>query len=167
MFYIHKTCDCEKGLRALIDMHFAMKNIEEQLKENKDEKLEKQYRKMKEEYLKEFDKYEMKSSNLKASSKKVVVVFNTIEQKEKVHAALKMSEIVKFFHYFSKLLGYKSDAINYYSERIAEPQEIYWKYIGESSTHKQKVRIETTVIGVALVLVCFAIFYFPLLKVDQ
>lgn len=78
-----------------------------------------------------------------------------------------MSEFTKFCYYSSKLVGYKSASINYYSERIAEPQEIYWKYIGESSTHKQKVRIETTIIGVALVLICFAIFYFPLLKVDQ
>lgn len=39
MFYIHKTCDCDKSLRALIDMHFAMKNIEEQLKDSKDDKL--------------------------------------------------------------------------------------------------------------------------------
>jgi len=58
-----------------------------------------------------------------------------------VHLYLKMNEFSKFAHYMSKILGMKSDPIGYYSERLSEPQEIYWKYIGESSTHKQKVRM--------------------------
>lgn len=29
-----------------------------------------------------------------------------------------------------KLFGMKNDSVGYYSERMAEPQEIYWKYIG-------------------------------------
>jgi hypothetical protein len=122
---------------------------------------------MKEQYMKLFDKYEREASNLKASSKKVIVVFSTLEEKEVVHKKLKMSEITKFWFYFTKLLGQKSESVSFYSERIAEPQEIYWKYIGESSTHKQKVRIETTLIGVGLVLLVFVIFYFPMLKIDQ
>lgn len=79
------------------------------------EKFQKEYRKMKGEYLQHFDKYEKELRNLKASSKKVVAVFNTIEQKEKVHKALRMSEMKKFFHYFSKMLGCKSESIGYYS----------------------------------------------------
>lgn len=77
---------------------------------------------MKEQYLKLYDKYEKEASNLKASSKKIIVVFNTVTEKEIVHKKLKMSELVKFWYYFTKLLGCKSEAIGYYSERIAEPQ---------------------------------------------
>ena len=65
------------------------------------------------------------------------------------------------------MLGMRSDPIGYYSERLAEPQEIYWNNIGESSTHKQKVRLETTFIGIGFMLLCFAIFYFPMYKVDE
>jgi hypothetical protein len=41
------------------------------------------------------------------NSKKVMVVFNTIEEKEKVHANLKLNRFVKFSYYISKLLGFK------------------------------------------------------------
>lgn len=49
------------------------------------------------------------------NSKKILVVFNTIDQKEKVHAKLKMNEALKFLHYMSKILGIKSSPIGYYS----------------------------------------------------
>lgn len=62
-------------------MHFVMKNVEAKLAQDPNEKLQKEYFKMKEQYLKDFDQYEKEYSNLKASSKKVIVVFNTIEQK--------------------------------------------------------------------------------------
>ena len=58
------------------------------------------------------------------------MVFNTIDQKEKVHAKLKMNEALKFLHYMSRILGLRSSPIGYYSERLAEPQEIYWNNIG-------------------------------------
>lgn len=61
----------------------------------------------------------------------------------------------------------KSDPIGYYSERIAEPQELYWNNIGESSTHKQKVRMETTFIGIGFMFLSFAVFYFPMYKIDE
>jgi hypothetical protein len=78
-----------------------------------------------------------------------------------------MNEGLKFLHYMSKMLGMKSDPIGYYSERLAEPQEIYWNNIGESSTHKQKVRMETTFIGIGFMILSFGIFYFPMYKVDE
>lgn len=95
------------------------------------------------------------------------MVFNTIDQKEKVHAKLKMNEALKFLHYMSKILGIKSSPIGYYSERLAEPQEIYWNNIGESSTHKQKVRLETTFLGIGFMIISFAILYFPMYKIDE
>jgi hypothetical protein len=84
-----------------------------------------------------------------------------------VHKALKMNEGIKFLHYMSRICGMKSDPISYYSERVAEPQELYWNNIGESSTHKQKVRMETTFIGIAFMILSFAIFYFPMYKIDE
>ena len=60
----------------------------------------------------------------------MVIVFNTFEQKERIHKALRVNEFIKFMHYCSKILGCKSEPIGYYSERIAEPQEVHWKYIG-------------------------------------
>ena len=53
-----------------------------------------------------------------------------MEEKEAVHKQLRMNELTKFWFYFTKAVGCKSESIGYYSERIAEPQEIYWKYIG-------------------------------------
>lgn len=52
-----------------------------------------------------------------------------------------MNGLVKFTHYFFRLFKSKIEPINYYSERLTEPQEVLWKNIGESSTKKQKVRI--------------------------
>jgi CRISPR/Cas system-associated endonuclease/helicase Cas3 len=49
------------------------------------------------------------------NGKKILVVFNTIEQKEHVHKALKMNEFFKFLHYMSKMFQLKSDPIGYYS----------------------------------------------------
>lgn len=80
---------------------------------------------------------------------------------------LKMNEGLKFLHYMSKMLQLKSDPIGYYTERVAEPQEIYWNNIGESSTHKQKVRMQTTFIGIGFMFLSFAIFYFPMYKIDE
>ncbi len=101
------------------------------------------------------------------NTKKILIVFNTIEQKENIHNKLKMSEFFKFLHYMSKIFKFKSDPIGYYSERVSEPQELYWGNIGESSTHKQKVRMETTLIGVGFMLLSFAVFYFPMYKIDE
>lgn len=119
-----------------------------------------------EEYLSLYDESEVLKENMNKNSKKILVVFNTIEQKEKVHQMLKMNEGLKFLHYMSKMLQLKSDPISYYTERVAEPQEIYWNNIGESSTHKQKVRMETTFIGIGFMFLSFAIFYFPMYKID-
>lgn len=114
-----------------------------------------------------YDRVDLLRENINKNTKKIIVVFNTIEEKEMVHRHLKMNECTKFVHYISKIMGCKSDPISYYSERVAEPQEIHWKYIGESSTYKQKVRIETTVLGIGFMLLSFAIFYFPMIKIDE
>lgn len=107
------------------------------------------------------------TENQKKPTKKVIVVFNTIEQKEKIHKSLRMNEFVKFWHYIAKILNIEKNPIDYYSERISEPQEIYWKYIGESSTNKQKARLQTTLYGVLLIIISFAVFYFPMIKIDE
>lgn len=95
------------------------------------------------------------------------MVFNTIEEKEQVHSSLKLNSFVKFGYYISKLLGFKRNSIGYFSERIAEPQEIYWKFIGESSTQKEKVRIQTTIVGASFICISFAALYFPMLEIDN
>ena len=84
-----------------------------------------------------------------------------------VHKKLRLNELVKFWFYFTKLIACKSEAIGYYSERLSEPQEIHWKYIGESSTVKQMARIKTSIIGIGIAILVFMAFYFPMLKVDQ
>ena len=109
----------------------------------------------------------MLRDGINRNTKKILIVFNTIEQKENVHKKLKMSEFFKFLHYMSKIFKFKSDPIGYYSERVGEPQELYWGNIGESSTHKQKVRMETTLIGVGFMFLSFAVFYFPMYKIDE
>jgi uncharacterized membrane protein YvlD (DUF360 family) len=114
-----------------------------------------------------YDETMILGESINKNSKKILVVFNTIDQKEKVHAALKMSEIKKSIHYISKMLGIKSSPIGYYSERLVEPQELHWNNIGESSTHKQKVRMETTFLGIGFMLLSFAILYFPMYKIDE
>lgn len=121
MFYLHKTCEYNTSFKGLVDLHFEMKQAESVM-ENGDGKAAQQYLKLKEKYLKLYDKYERESSNLKASSKKVIVVFNSASQMEEVHKRLKMNEAVKFWFYLTKLLGCKSEAIGFYSERVAEPQ---------------------------------------------
>ena len=121
MFYLHKTCEYSTSFKGLVDLHFEMKQAESVM-ENGDGKAAQQYLKLKEKYLKLYDKYERESSNLKASSKKVIVVFNSASQMEEVHKRLKMNEAVKFWFYLTKLLGCKSEAIGFYSERVAEPQ---------------------------------------------
>ena len=78
-----------------------------------------------------------------------------------------MNGLFKFAHYFFRLFKSKIEPINYYSERLTEPQEIIWKNIGESSTKKQKVRIQTTIIGVGFMIITFAVLYFPMYKVDE
>jgi hypothetical protein len=52
---------------------------------------------------------------LKTNSKKLIVVFETVEGKEKVHDALRVGEIKKFAHYLSKVIGCNKDAMSYYS----------------------------------------------------
>ena len=78
-----------------------------------------------------------------------------------------MNGLVKFVHYFFRLFNCKTEPIGYYSERLTEPQEVIWKNIGESSTKKQKVRIQTTILGVGFMILTFAILYFPMIKIDE
>lgn len=35
MFYLHKACECENSLKAMLALHFSMKNVESQLEQNK------------------------------------------------------------------------------------------------------------------------------------
>lgn len=65
------------------------------------------------------------------------------------------------------MLGCQKGSVSYYSERMAEPQEVYWKNIGQSSTNKVKTRIETTLVGLAFIAISFGLFYFPLLVIDE
>lgn len=65
------------------------------------------------------------------------------------------------------MLGCKRESVGYFTERVAEPQEIYWKYIGESSTQKEKVRIETAFVCAAVVALVYGVMYFPMLIIDK
>lgn len=66
-----------------------------------------------------------------------------------------------------KLVGRNTQKLHFFADKIPEPQEINWKYIGESSVHKTKVRIETTVIGIGFMVICFMLLYFPIIKIDE
>lgn len=78
-----------------------------------------------------------------------------------------MSELTKFFYYTFRMVGIKLNPISYYTEKIVEPEEVHWRYIGESSTHKAKVRLETTFIGIGFMLICFGLFYFPMIYAKE
>lgn len=127
---------------------------------------EQKYNKMKEKYLNLYDDYEKEELFLETNSKKVIVVFNTIQQKEIIHSALQVNNFSKLYHYSSKLLCSREDNLPFYSERISEPQEIHWKFKGESSTHKLKVSFQTILIGASFIVVMFIILYFPMISID-
>ena len=107
------------------------------------------------------------AESLSNHTKKVIVVFNTTEQREIVHKTLRINELKKFLFYSAKMIGYKGLDQGYFTESLPEPEEIYWKFIGESSTQKQKVRLETTLIGLGVTVLCFAVFYFPMIKINE
>ena len=54
-----------------------------------------------------------------------------------------------------------------FADKMYEPGEIMWNYIGESSVAKTKVRIWTTLISLAFLLVCYGILIFPLIKANK
>lgn len=74
---------------------------------------------------------------------------------------LEIGECDKISYHTRKLLKMNTRKLHFYADKIAEPQEILWNFIGESSSAKTKVRIETTVIGFGFMLVCFMVLYFP------
>ena len=85
----------------------------------------------------------------------------------KVYSELKINECSKFIFHSMKLVGKNTQKLHFFADKIPEPQEINWKYIGESSVQKTKVRIETTTIGIGFMVICFMLLYFPIIKIDQ
>lgn len=66
-----------------------------------------------------------------------------------------------------KMLGKNTLNLHFFADKLPEPQEILWKYIGESSVTKTIVRIKTTVIGFGFLIVAFLLLYFPIIKIDE
>lgn len=54
-----------------------------------------------------------------------------------------------------------------FADKMHEPGEIMWKYVGESSVAKTKVRIWTTLISIAYLIVCYGILVVPLVRAND
>ncbi len=77
-----------------------------------------------------------------------------------------MNECKKYVTYFCQLLGLSSQKGGMIADSVSEPEEIIWKYVGESSARKIKVRIQTTAIGLGFLLLAFSLLYFPIVKIN-
>jgi hypothetical protein len=61
---------------------------------------------------------------------RAIVVFNTTDERNKVYKSLKISMCSKFNFYSMKLLGFNTKPIQFFADKISDPYEINWRYIG-------------------------------------
>lgn len=54
-----------------------------------------------------------------------------------------------------------------FADKMHEPGEMIWKYVGESSVSKTKVRIETTAISLVYLGLCYGLLVFPLREIQE
>ena len=106
-------------------------------------------------------------SKLVLNNGRAIAVFNDQDQRDAILKSLQINEAKKLVFHISKLLGQNTQKLHFFADKIAEPQEILWKYIGESSVTKTQVRIKTTVIGIGFIIVAFLILYFPIVRIDS
>lgn len=94
-------------------------------------------------------------------------MFNSSKQRNAVRKALKVDECSKLWFHIMQIFGYNPFKMHLIADKIPEPQEIIWKYVGESSVTKTVVRIKTTVLGFGFMIAAFLLLYFPIIKVDE
>ncbi len=114
-----------------------------------------------------YEEHRRLAVEMKRNSSRAIVVFDTIVEKEQIERAFYINGLSKFRFYVSRLFGVGTKDLSIFSDPLSEPQEVNWKYIGEKSVHKTKVRLETTVIGLGFMLLCFILLYFPIVKIDE
>lgn len=61
---------------------------------------------------------------------RAVVVFNSTEHRNAVYKKLKMDECSKFCFHTLKMFGFNSHNVHFFADKLCEPQEVIWKYIG-------------------------------------
>lgn len=61
---------------------------------------------------------------------RAIVVFNNKTDRNIVRKKLKINECNKFVFHSMKLIGLNTQKMHMIADKIPEPQEIIWKYVG-------------------------------------
>ena len=91
---------------------------------------------MKKKYEKLYEEVNEERKKLYLNNGRAIIVLNKIEDRNKIYKELKINECSKFVYHTKKLLGQNTRSLHFYADKIAEPQEILWTYIGETSVSK-------------------------------
>jgi hypothetical protein len=68
--------------------------------------------------------------NIGKNNGRAIVVFNTTKDRDLVYKKLKIGECSKFWFHSMKMLGKNTLNLHFFADKLPEPQEILWKYIG-------------------------------------
>lgn len=160
IFSLYRTADCEEALTALLDSYFRMKYYELNNKSA-------EFRKEMPVYMTAYEKYRELERKVREPTGRAIIVFEHFEQKEFFKKLYHKNNLVKFCHNVAKLWRRSGWNTQMFADKMHEPGEIMWKYAGESSVAKTKVRIWTTLISLAYLLLCYGVLAAPLLKAND
>lgn len=113
-----------------------------------------------------YENYRDLERRIKEPTGRAIVVFEEMVQKKFFQRYYHRHNIVKFFNNVKKLLtGTKSEGM--FADKMHEPGEMIWKFVGESSVFKTKVRILTSVISLVFLAACYGLLVAPLLQANH
>lgn len=156
MFFLHKTSRYYEAFEKVINAYYVIQYHE--MNSNLSELL-----KIEPRYIQLYEEFEVSKANFNRSTGKAIVVFEEQSDKEFFAKELHMSQPKLILHNIGRML--KIDSVNQmgmHCGAVSEPGEVIWKYIGDSSIAKTKVRLETWAISIIFLVICYAVVFYPM-----